>query len=403
MTMEAACPGWYDMDTAEKIESVKNSGRGRGYCMARVYLEHLYKRYAGDVVAVNDFHLEIEDREFLVLVGPSGCGKSTTLRMIAGLEEISEGNLYIGDRLVNDVAPKDRDIAMVFQSYALYPHMNVYENMAFGLKLRKFSKAEIDKRIQEAARILDIGHLLDRKPKALSGGQRQRVALGRAIVREPQVFLMDEPLSNLDAKLRVQMRTEILKLHQRLNTTVIYVTHDQTEAMTMGDRIVVMKDGIIQQVATPTDIYNHPVNQFVASFIGSPAMNLVKGRIVEKGEQLAFEAPHMHVSFPPDKAAVLRERGYLNKEVTFGIRPEDIYSDHQFMEANPFDSSIEAVIDVVENMGSELYVYFTNVGDTQMVARVDAREGLKPRMTVKLGMDLSKCHVFDSETEMAVF
>lgn len=371
--------------------------------MAKVTLHHVYKRYSNNVTAVHDFHLEIKDREFLVLVGPSGCGKSTTLRMIAGLEEISEGDLYIGDRRVNDVAPKDRDIAMVFQSYALYPHMNVYENMAFGLKLRKFSKAEIDKRIQEAARILDIAHLLDRKPKALSGGQRQRVALGRAIVREPQVFLMDEPLSNLDAKLRVQMRTEILKLHQRLNTTVIYVTHDQTEAMTMGDRIVVMKDGVIQQVATPTDIYNHPVNQFVASFIGSPAMNFIKGRIVETDGKLFFEAANLRIRFPEDKAKVLREKGYANKQVTFGIRPEDIYSDNQFIEANPFDSNVTAEVDVVENMGSELYVYFSNVGGTQLVARVDAREGIKPRMSVKLGMDLSKCHVFDSETETAVF
>jgi len=371
--------------------------------MAKVTLNHVYKRYSNNVVAVNDFHLEIQDREFLVLVGPSGCGKSTTLRMIAGLEEISEGDLYIGDRRVNDVAPKDRDIAMVFQSYALYPHMNVYENMAFGLKLRKFSKAEIDKRIQEAARILDIAHLLDRKPKALSGGQRQRVALGRAIVREPQVFLMDEPLSNLDAKLRVQMRTEISKLHQRLNTTVIYVTHDQTEAMTMGDRIVVMKDGVIQQVATPTDIYNHPVNQFVASFIGSPSMNFIKGRVLEQGDQLYFEASGVTIQFPQDKAQVLREKGYVGKPVTFGIRPEDIYSDNQFIELNPYKSTFEAHVDVVENMGSELFVYFNNIGETQMVARVDAREGLKPQMSVTLGMDLNKCHVFDSETELAVF
>lgn len=371
--------------------------------MAKVTLNHIYKRYGNNITAVHDFHLDIQDREFLVLVGPSGCGKSTTLRMIAGLEEISEGDLYIGERRVNDVAPKDRDIAMVFQSYALYPHMNVYENMAFGLKLRKFSKDEIEKRIQEAARILDISHLLDRKPKALSGGQRQRVALGRAIVREPQVFLMDEPLSNLDAKLRVQMRTEILKLHQRLKTTIIYVTHDQTEAMTMGDRIVVMKDGLIQQVATPTAIYNHPVNQFVASFIGSPAMNFMKGTISEKDGALVFDAPDVHIVFPEDKAKVLREKGYVNKPVTFGIRPEDIYSDAQFIEANPFDSALTADIDVVENMGSELYVYFNNIGSTQMVARVDAREGLKPRMSVKLGMDLSKCHIFDSETEVAVF
>lgn len=371
--------------------------------MAKVTLNHLYKRYGNNVTAVDDFHLDIQDREFLVLVGPSGCGKSTTLRMIAGLEEISDGDLYIGERSVNDVAPKDRDIAMVFQSYALYPHMNVHENMAFGLKLRKFSKEEINKRIQEAARILDISHLLDRKPKALSGGQRQRVALGRAIVREPQVFLMDEPLSNLDAKLRVQMRTEILKLHQRLNTTIIYVTHDQTEAMTMGDRIVVMKDGVIQQVDTPTHIYNHPVNQFVASFIGSPSMNFIKGTVSEKDGALVFDAPQIHVKFPEDKSKLLREKGYVNKQVTFGIRPEDIYSDVQFLEANPFESCLNASIEVVENMGSELYVYFNNIGGTQMVARVDSREGLKPRMSVQLAMDLSKCHVFDSENEVAVF
>jgi multiple sugar transport system ATP-binding protein len=375
----------------------------RGVQVAGVRLDHVTKRYGKDVIAVNDFHLEIQDKEFLVLVGPSGCGKSTTLRMIAGLEDITEGDLYIGDRRVNDVPPKDRDIAMVFQSYALYPHMNVYENMAFGLKLRKFSKSEIDKRIQEAARILDITHLLDRKPKALSGGQRQRVALGRAIVREPQVFLMDEPLSNLDAKLRVQMRTEISKLHQRLETTVIYVTHDQTEAMTMGDRIVVMKDGIIQQVATPSEIYNRPANQFVAGFIGSPSMNFIKGRVFEEAGSVRFQAKDLNLVFPNDKAQLLREGGYIGKEVTFGIRPEDLYSDNQFIEVNPFQSTFQAEVDVVENMGSELYVYFNNIGETQMVARVDAREGLRPKMTVTLAMDLSKCHVFDLETEKAVF
>jgi len=374
-----------------------------GLSLAKVILNHVYKRFSNQVVAVDDFHLEIHDQEFLVLVGPSGCGKSTTLRMIAGLEEISEGELYIGDRLVNDVAPKDRDIAMVFQSYALYPHMNVYENMAFGLKLRKFSKSEIEQRIQEAARILDIAHLLDRKPKALSGGQRQRVALGRAIVREPQVFLMDEPLSNLDAKLRVQMRTEILKLHQRLNTTVIYVTHDQTEAMTMGDRIVVMKDGLIQQVATPSDIYNHPVNQFVASFIGSPSMNFLEGNLLEKEGHVVFQTDGVEIRFPEDKAKVLRDRGYVNKPIVFGIRPEDMYSEPSFLEANPFQSTLVAEIDVVENMGSELYIYFHNIGGTQMVARVDARDALKPRMSIQLGLDLSKCHVFDRETQVAVF
>lgn len=371
--------------------------------MAKVTLQHIYKRYGQNITAVNDFNLEIQDREFLVLVGPSGCGKSTTLRMIAGLEEISEGDLYIGDRRVNDVAPKDRDIAMVFQSYALYPHMNVYENMAFGLKMRKFAKAEIDQRIQEAARILDISHLLNRKPKALSGGQRQRVALGRAIVRDPQVFLMDEPLSNLDAKLRVQMRTEILKLHQRLTTTFIYVTHDQTEAMTMGDRIVVMKDGLIQQVATPTEIYNHPKNQFVASFIGSPSMNLIQGSLSEDAGQLFFEGTGVKVQLPEDKATIIRKNQSVGKNVTFGIRPEDIYCDHQFMEANPFSSALQVEVDVVENMGSELFVYFNNIGNNQMVARVDAREALKPRMAVAFGMDLSKCHLFDSETEAALF
>ncbi|WP_421616781.1 ABC transporter ATP-binding protein [Brevibacillus sp. TJ4] len=371
--------------------------------MAKVTLNHVYKRYAGNVTAVHDFHLEIHDQEFLVLVGPSGCGKSTTLRMIAGLDEITEGELYIGDRLVNDVPPKDRDIAMVFQSYALYPHMNVYENMAFGLKLRKFSKDEIKKRIEEAARILDITHLLERKPKALSGGQRQRVALGRAIVRDPQVFLMDEPLSNLDAKLRVQMRTEILKLHQRLQTTVIYVTHDQTEAMTMGDRIVVMKDGLIQQVDTPHEIYNHPVNQFVASFIGSPAMNFVSGNLTEQEGEIVFDAPQLHVRFPQDKARLLREKGYVNKQVIFGIRPEDLYSDTSFIQANPYDCTIEATVEVVENMGSELYIYFSNIGNEQMIARIDARERIKPGSTVLLGIDLAKCHVFDSETQVAVF
>ncbi|WP_019119812.1 ABC transporter ATP-binding protein [Brevibacillus massiliensis] len=370
--------------------------------MAEVRLHHVFKRY-GNVTAVNDFHLDIKDREFLVLVGPSGCGKSTTLRMVAGLEDISEGDLYIGNRRVNDVAPKDRDIAMVFQSYALYPHMNVYENMAFGLKLRKFSKTEIDSRIKETARILDIAHLLDRKPKALSGGQRQRVALGRAIVREPQVFLMDEPLSNLDAKLRVQMRTEIAKLHQRLETTVIYVTHDQTEAMTMGDRIVVMEDGLIQQVATTNDIYNHPVNQFVASFIGSPNMNFITGRTREEAGKVWFAARGIDIQFPDDQAQLLRKNGYVGKEITFGIRPEDIYRDNQFITANPFQSVFQAEVDVVENMGSELYVYFNNIGNSQMVARVDAREGLRPKMTVTLGMDLSKCHVFDAESEIALF
>ncbi|WJH35744.1 sn-glycerol-3-phosphate ABC transporter ATP-binding protein UgpC [Paenibacillus sp. CC-CFT747] len=303
--------------------------------MAGVRLNHIVKTYPGaEEATVKDFHLDIKDKEFLVLVGASGCGKSTTLRMIAGLEEITEGELYIGDRLVNDVAPKDRDIAMVFQSYALYPHMNVYQNMAFGLKLRKFKKADIDARVRAAAKILDIEHLLDRKPKALSGGQRQRVALGRAIVREPQVFLMDEPLSNLDAKLRVAMRAEISKLHKRLETTIIYVTHDQTEAMTMGQRIVVMDKGIIQQAATPEEIYNHPVNMFVAGFIGSPSMNFVSGSMTDQGGSLYFKAEGVNVEIPQGKAAVLRDKGYVGKEVVLGIRPEDLHDEPIFLEGS---------------------------------------------------------------------
>ncbi|GAB7386730.1 sn-glycerol-3-phosphate ABC transporter ATP-binding protein UgpC [Bacillaceae bacterium] len=369
--------------------------------MAGVTLKHVYKRYAGGVVAVKDFNLEIKDKEFLVLVGPSGCGKSTTLRMIAGLEEISEGELYIGDRLVNDVPPKDRDIAMVFQSYALYPHMNVYQNMAFGLKLRKFKKEEIDKRIREAAKILDIEHLLDRKPKALSGGQRQRVALGRAIVREPQVFLMDEPLSNLDAKLRVQMRTEISKLQKRLETTTIYVTHDQTEAMTMGDRIVVMKDGVIQQAATPEEIYHKPANLFVAGFIGSPSMNFINGRITEENGNLLFTSQGLSVTLPNPQAKLIKEKGYVGKEVIFGIRPEHIgISDVQNGEAG--DHTFTANIDVVENMGSELYIYFGNIGNTDMIARVDAKTKIQEGSRIRLALDMTQFHVFDKETEEAV-
>lgn len=370
--------------------------------MAGLKLKHVYKRFGSDVTAVNDFDLEIKDKEFLVLVGPSGCGKSTTLRMIAGLEEISEGELHIGDRLVNDVAPKDRDIAMVFQSYALYPHMNVYQNMAFGLKLRKFKKDEIDKRVKEAARILDIEHLLDRKPKALSGGQRQRVALGRAIVREPQVFLMDEPLSNLDAKLRVQMRTEISKLAKRLETTVVYVTHDQTEAMTMGDRIVVMKDGVIQQADTPDTIYNHPANMFVAGFIGSPAMNFIPGSLQDVNGKVHFKASNVDVEVPEGRARVLRDRGYVGKDVVFGIRPEDIHDEPVFLEASP-DSVLKTKVEVSENMGSEMYLYLSGLGDDMFVARVDARSDVKMGDEVKLAFDMNKCHIFDKETEEAVF
>ena len=298
--------------------------------MASISLKGIYKIYPGDVTAVSDFNLEIEDKEFIILVGPSGCGKSTTLRMIAGLEEISKGELYIGDRLVNDVPPKDRDIAMVFQNYALYPHMTVYKNMAFGLELRKTPKDEIDKRVREAARVLDIEHLLDRKPKALSGGQRQRVALGRAMVRNPAVFLLYEPLSNLDAKLRTSMRTEIIKLHQKLGTTFIYVTHDQTEAMTMGDRIVVMKDGLIQQVDTPQNLYDYPCNMFVGGFIGSPQMNFLDATLVKEGSNYYVDLGGDKLLIAPEKVTSALD-AYVGKAIKAGIRPEDIKDDEEFM------------------------------------------------------------------------
>ncbi|KOY14164.1 ABC transporter ATP-binding protein [Paenibacillus xylanivorans] len=370
--------------------------------MAGVRLEHIFKKYPGsDKATVVDINLDIKDKEFLVLVGPSGCGKSTTLRMIAGLEEISEGKLYIGDRVVNDVAPKDRDIAMVFQSYALYPHMSVYQNMAFGLKLRKVKKDEIDKRVREAARILDIEHLLERKPKALSGGQRQRVALGRAIVRDPQVFLMDEPLSNLDAKLRGQMRAEITKLAKRLETTVIYVTHDQIEAMTMGDRIVVMKDGIIQQAASPEELYNLPANLFVAGFIGSPTMNFISGKLAEQGTSLHFVAPGVDVEIPQGKAQVLKSRGYIGKEVILGVRPEDIHEEPVFLEASP-NSVFSTHVDVTENLGHEMLLYLSGVGNDTTIARVDGRSNTRDGSTVKMAIDMNKVHIFDKETEANV-
>ncbi|RXZ78737.1 sn-glycerol-3-phosphate ABC transporter ATP-binding protein UgpC [Paenibacillaceae bacterium] len=371
--------------------------------MAGVRLEHVYKKYPGsDNATVIDFNLDIKDKEFLVLVGPSGCGKSTTLRMIAGLEEISEGKLFIGERLVNDVAPKDRDIAMVFQSYALYPHMNVYQNMAFGLKLRKFKKADIDKRVREAAKILDIEHLLDRKPKALSGGQRQRVALGRAIVREPQVFLMDEPLSNLDAKLRGQMRAEISKLAKRLETTVIYVTHDQIEAMTMGDRIVVMKDGYIQQAATPEELYNHPVNMFVAGFIGAPSMNFIKGTLSDQGGSIKFKTTGIDVALSEGRAKFVRDKGYVGKEVIVGVRPEDFHDEPVFLEASP-NSVVTAHVEVAENLGHEKYLYLNGIGSDTVIARVDGRSSVKESQTVKLAIDMNKIHMFDVATELSVF
>ncbi|WP_332693700.1 ABC transporter ATP-binding protein [Halalkalibacter lacteus] len=365
--------------------------------MGDIRLENIYKIYEGDVTAVTDFNLDIQDKEFVVFVGPSGCGKSTTLRMIAGLEDISKGDLYIGDRRVNDVAPKDRDIAMVFQNYALYPHMNVYDNMAFGLKLRKFKKDEIDRRVQDAAKILGLTEMLDRKPKAMSGGQRQRVALGRAIVRDPQVFLMDEPLSNLDAKLRVQMRAEITKLHKRLQTTTIYVTHDQTEAMTMASRIVIMKDGIIQQVGTPKDVYDNPDNVFVGGFIGSPAMNFLNGTLTTDG---FFKMGDVRVKVPEGKLKVLKERNYVNKEIILGVRPEDIHDELVFLEASP-ESKILASVDVSELLGAESYLY-SKVDNQDFIARVDARSDVKMGQKLDLAFDMNKVHFFDTETELRI-
>lgn len=368
--------------------------------MSNLSLKHIYKVYTGNVTAVKDFNLEIEDKEFIVFVGPSGCGKSTTLRMIAGLEEITKGELYIGEKLVNDVAPKDRDIAMVFQNYALYPHMTVYDNMAFGLKLRKIPKAEIEKKVKEAARILDIEHLLDRKPKALSGGQRQRVALGRAIVREPKVFLMDEPLSNLDAKLRVQMRTEIAKLHNRLETTFIYVTHDQTEAMTMGSRIVVMKDGVIQQVDTPQNIYEYPTNMFVAGFIGSPQMNFINAALVEEDGKVYAEFENEKVILTEDKTKVLKEGKYIGKDVVLGIRPENIDDSDEFI-AEHKDAVITTQVEVTEMMGSETYLYLKD-GASSITARVSGTSKAKSGDTIKIAFDETKIHIFDKETELTV-
>ena len=367
--------------------------------MASVSLKHMYKVYTGGVTAVSDFTLDIEDKEFVVLVGPSGCGKSTTLRMVAGLEEISEGELYIGDKLVNDVAPKDRDIAMVFQNYALYPHMTVYDNMAFGLKLRKTPKSEIDKRVREAAKILGIEHLLSRKPKALSGGQRQRVALGRAIVREPKVFLIDEPLSNLDAKLRVQMRTEITKLHQKLQTTFIYVTHDQTEAMTMGTRIVVMKDGFIQQVDTPQNLYDFPINLFVAGFIGTPQMNFFTVKLTKSGDAVYAVFGENRIKIPAGKLQKFSSDSYIDKEVYMGIRPENLHDEEVFLSNSP-DSIVSVSVEVVELMGSETYLYLKVSGkEENVIARVDPRSTARAGDTIKIALDANRLHFFDKDTE----
>jgi multiple sugar transport system ATP-binding protein len=360
--------------------------------MATVTFDHVYKRFSADVVAVNDLNLEVNDGEFLVLVGPSGCGKTTALRCVAGLETISEGKLYIGDRVVNDVAPKDRDIAMVFQSYALYPHMSVYDNLAFGLKLRKTPKADIDRRVKEAAAILGLERFLDRKPKALSGGQRQRVALGRAIVREPAVFLMDEPLSNLDAKLRVQTRAEIARLHQRLGTTTVYVTHDQVEAMTMGDRIAVMRDGLLQQVGTPQELYDHPTNVFVAGFIGSPAMNFATTRT--EGEDLLLGTAKLVLSGPAAQAASQRPKG---SELLIGFRPEHL----DIADSRGDMVRIPARVDVVEYLGNEELIHAQAEGN-EIVALIPSDRSVKAGEQIELGVPVDKLHVFDPETEQSL-
>jgi len=365
--------------------------------MASVTYEHVFKKF-GEVIAVNDLDIKIVDKEFLVFVGPSGCGKTTSLRLLAGLEEISDGRIMIADRTVNDVPPKDRDIAMVFQSYALYPHMSVYDNMAFGLKLRKMPKAEIDKKVKEAAEVLGIGQLLDRKPKQLSGGQRQRVAVGRAIVRNPAVFLFDEPLSNLDAKLRVQTRAELSKLHMRLGTTFIYVTHDQVEAMTMATRIAVMKDGLLQQIETPQQLYDHPGNVFVAGFIGSPSMNFFDATLVDQDGKLYVDGGTFKLQVPETKKATYAP--YKGKKVVFGIRPEDIYT-AQYAAPGIIPAPLTADVDVTELMGNEIFIYLLS-GKKQFIARVDPRTRAHPGDQIDLTINMDNMHIFDPQTEKAL-
>lgn len=370
--------------------------------MAGLSLKHIKKIYPGNVEAVHDTTFDIRDKEFIVFVGPSGCGKSTTLRMIAGLEEISEGELYIGDRLVNDIAPKDRDIAMVFQNYALYPHMTVFENMAFGLKLRKVPKDEIERKVNEAAKILDLTHLLNRKPRAMSGGQCQRVALGRAIVRSPKVFLLDEPLSNLDAKLRAQMRTEISKIHKKLGTTFIYVTHDQTEAMTMGDRIVCMKDGWVQQIDTPQKLYDEPKNKFVAGFLGSPMMNFIDATLKYEREYdqyiVEFGSARNRFEVIVPESKVTRELGnFVGKEIILGVRPESIHDEEMYL-SNATTGIITCNVEITEMMGAEIYLYLDCEG-IPLTARVSSRSTVRPGDEVRMAIDPNRIHIFDKETE----
>lgn len=366
--------------------------------MVEINLKHIYKEYDGnDNYSVSDFNLDIKDKEFIVFVGPSGCGKSTTLRMIAGLEDISKGDLVMDGKVINDLAPKDRDIAMVFQNYALYPNMTVFDNMGFGLSIKKMPKDEIKKRVDNAAEILGLTDFLQRKPAALSGGQRQRVALGRAIVRDAKLFLLDEPLSNLDAKLRVDMRTQIAQLHQRLQTNMIYVTHDQVEAMTMADRIVIMNDGKIQQVGTPDELYNKPTNKFVAGFMGSPSMNFfdaeLKNGRVSNGRGL-------DVAVPEGRLKVLREKGYDGKKLTVGIRPEDIHTEQVALEAMP-DAVVSAKVEVSEFLGTDSMLY-SRTGETEFVAQVNARDYHKPGEEVEMAFEMSKAHFFDDETELTI-
>ncbi|SFX22413.1 multiple sugar transport system ATP-binding protein [Thermoactinomyces sp. DSM 45891] len=366
--------------------------------MAKVVLEHIYKQSSVDEPTIQDFHLEIQDKEFLVIVGPSGCGKSTILRMLAGLEEISDGTVSIDGRVMNHVEPKDRNIAMVFQSHALYPHMTVYENIAFGLKMKKIDEKEINQRVRNAVKMLELESYLDQRPKSLSGDQHQRVALGRAMVREPELFLLDEPLSNLDETLRVHMRAEIRKLHQRLGTTTIYVTHNQTEAM-MGDRVVVMKDGVIQQIATPSELYHHPANLFVARFMGSPAMNVLDGFVTEEDGLLFFVTEGVRWGIPMEKANRLREKGYIGRNVTFGIRPEAFYDESE----SPNRSNVlVSEIEMVENTGSEMYLYLKGVGQGSMTARVKARSEYRLGSQLTLSVNMDQAYIFDIETEETV-